>query len=169
VKAPTRRHVIAALLLSTLLLSLWLALQPQSQPDSEVVAAAPARPRPSATAPDRPAQPASSRSHAPAGRSAWPQASDAALAAWSPPPPPAAPPQPPAAAPKAKAPTFPYQWIGQLDDGETPQALLSSPQRSFGVRAGDVLEGRWRVERIATRGLQVTWLPTGDLVDVVAR
>jgi hypothetical protein len=161
------------LLLLTLLLSLWLEFQPQ--PAVEVVTAAPARPVPATTpatataTADRSTRLPTSREPAAAGRTAWPEASEAALAAWSPPPPPPAPPVALAAPPKPKAPAFPYQWIGQLDDGETPQALLSSPQRSFGVRAGDVLEGRWRVERIASRGLQVTWLPTGDLVDVVAR
>jgi hypothetical protein len=168
-RALSRRHVILGLLLLTLLLSLWLEFQPQ--PAAEVVAAAPARPVP-ATAmgtADRSTRLQTSREPAAAGRTTWPEASEAALAAWSPPPPPPAPPVALAAPPKPKAPAFPYQWIGQLDDGESPQALLSSPQRSFGVRAGDVLEGRWRVERVASRGLQVTWLPTGDLVDVVAR
>lgn len=165
--ALSRRHVIAALLLLTLLLSLWLEFQPQ--PASEVVAAAPARPGPAAATADRSTRLQTIREPAAAVRTAWPEASEAALAAWSPPPPPPAPPAPQAAPPRAKAPAFPYQWIGQLDDGETTQALLSSPQRSFGVRAGDVLDGRWRVERIASRGLQVTWLPTGDLVDVAAR
>lgn len=163
----SRRHVIAGLLVLTLLLSLWLALQPE--PVAEVVATAPVRPGPPTSVRDPLAAARTAQHGASTGRTAWPEASAAALAAWSPPKPPTPPPAPQAAPPKPQAPPFPFQWIGRLDDGESPQALLSGTHRSFGVRAGDVLEGRWRVERIASRGLQVTWLPTGDRVDVVAR
>ncbi len=165
--ATGRRRLIAGLLLLTLALSLWLELQPE--PGAEVVAAAPARAEPAAAPTDPVARLAAGRTAEAAPRTAWPEPSATALAAWSAPPPPAPPAAPQAAPARPKAPPFPYQWIGQLDDGDTVQALLSSPQRSFGVRAGDVLDGRWRVERLALRGLQVTWLPTGDQVDVTAR
>lgn len=163
----SRRHAMLGLLALTLLLSLWLALQPQ-QPD-DVVGAAPVRPRPpSATSDPAPAL-QSAQPSAEARRTPWPDASEAALAAWSPPAPPPPAPTLRAAPPKPQAPPFPYQWIGRLDDGESPQVLLSGTHRSFGVRAGEVLEGKWRVERIAAQAMQVTWLPTGDLVDVAAR
>jgi len=101
-----------------------------------------------------------------AARGAWPAAT--ALMAWSGPP---APPPPPAVAAPAQAPppAFPYRWIGRLDDGIGPQALLAGPQRSFGARAGDVLDGRWRVDRVAAARLQLTWLPTGAAVNVDTR
>ena len=67
------------------------------------------------------------------------------------------------------APPFPYKWIGRLDDGQVAQALLSGPQRSFGARAGEVLDGRWRIERVAATKLALTWLPTGDPVAVELR
>ena len=66
-------------------------------------------------------------------------------------------------------PRFPYTWIGQVDDGTQVQALLNGPLRSFGVHAGEVLDGRWRVEQIAATRLQLTFLPTGEAVNVDAR
>ena len=66
----------------------------------------------------------------------------------------------PTAATPAEAPAFPYTLIGRLDDGEA-RALLSGPTRSFGVKAADVIDGQWRVDAIAPRGLMLTWLPGG--------
>jgi len=166
-KVTARRGVIAGLLLLTLLLSLWLELQPE--PGAELVGLVPARAEPAAAPTDPVARTAAGRAPEAARRSAWPEPSATALAAWSGPPPSAMPAAPQPGPPQPKAQPFPYQWIGQLDDGDTVQALLSGPQRSFGVRAGEVLDGRWRVERLGIRGLQVTWLPTGDQVDVTAR
>jgi hypothetical protein len=101
-------------------------------------------------------------------RTAWPDPAPATLAAWTAPAPPA--PALAASAPKrAGAPPFPYKWIGRLEDGESAQALLSGPQRSFGARAGEVLDGRWRIERVADARLELTWLPTGDPVTVELR
>ncbi len=103
----------------------------------------------------------------PPPRGAWPASATAAIASWSGPPPPPPPPPPPVAvATQAPIPTFPYRWIGRLDDGVDPQALLVGPQRSFGARAGDVLDGRWRIDRVAAAQLQLTWLPTGEAVKV---
>jgi hypothetical protein len=45
--------------------------------------------------------------------------------------------------------------------------LLDGPQRSFGVRQGEVLDGTWRVERIVAGRIELTWLPGGDAVSVV--
>lgn len=99
-----------------------------------------------------------------AARGPWPTAGR--LLAWSGPPPP--PPAPTASA-AATVPAFPYRWIGRLDDGVSPQALLAGPQRSFGARAGDVLDGRWRIDGIAAAQLQLTWLPTGAAVHLDTR
>jgi hypothetical protein len=162
-----RRRVMLALLVLTLSLSLWLALQPQ--PADDVVGAAPLRPRPPAGGSDPASTPAPARSGAEARRTPWPDPTDSALAAWSPPPAPAAEPTQRAAPPRPQAPPFPYQWIGRLDDGEFVQVLLSGTHRSFGVRAGEVLDGKWRVDQITGQVMQVTWLPTGDRVDVAAR
>jgi len=87
---------------------------------------------------------------------ASPQAWDSVL----PPPPPVvkasveAPPPP-------VAPPFPHQWLGRFND-ETPpvpRAVVSGPQSTWVVRAGDVIEGQWRVDRIQDRTMTLTYLP----------
>ena len=60
-------------------------------------------------------------------------------------------------------PAFPYKLIGRLDDG-IPQALLSGTSgtsRSFGVKAGDSIDGQWRVDSVEAQTVTVTWLRTG--------
>lgn len=154
----SNRVVLFTALAATLALSAWLATRPDEGVTS--AAAVAVRPRPGVEAPSptirqRP-------------RTAWPLAEPAALAAWSAPAPPL---PPPAASTPARpaAPPFPYKWIGRLEEGESAQALLSGPQRSFGARAGEVLDGRWRIERVAATKLELTWLPTGDPVAVELR
>lgn len=147
----------AALLLvalgGTVAAAVVLALQPEEA--TEIVT-----PRRNTAIAARPAQ-----TIAPA-RAAWPEPRPQALLAWGPPPAPPPPPQMPAAAGGAPPPDFPYRWIGRLDDGEVAQALLSGPQRSIGARAGDILDGRWRVDRVDSTRLELTWLPTGDAVAI---
>lgn len=99
----------------------------------------------------------------------WPAPGAAALAAWQ---------GVPAAKPAGSAsanpgasdtpplPVFPYQWIGQLDDGGAPQVLLASAQRSVGVRRGAVLDGRWRLDRAPGGPWKATHLPSGLVVVV---
>jgi hypothetical protein len=161
----SRRAVLLGLLAASVAASAWLALQPPPQPTEDLAIV---RPRP-------PAQPAGD--HRPVGepdrpvlRSDWPEPNAGALAAWAPI---RAAQQTPAAAPappeRPRPPAFPYQWIGQLDEGGDPRALLSGSHRSFGVRSGDVIDGRWRIEQVSGRNLQLTWVPTGERVDVAAR
>jgi hypothetical protein len=58
------------------------------------------------------------------------------------------------------APPFPYQLIGRLEDESgAGQALLAGPTRSIAARAGDVIDGQWRVEHVAPTGLALIWLP----------
>ena len=71
----------------------------------------------------------------------------------------AAPPPPPAAPPQPQAPAFPYQLIGRLDDGPQTQALLAGAQRTLAAKAGDLLDGQWRVDRVEADAVHLTWLP----------
>lgn len=157
-----RQTLLVGGLLATLGCSAWLALQRQDDAVPTVAAVV----RPAALAPRRtaqaPARPVPARLAAD-----WGLPPPGALAAWAAP----AAPSPPAAsaADRPAPPRFPYTWIGQVDDGGGVQALLNGPLRSFGARAGDVLDGRWRVERIAATRLQLTWLPTGEAVTVDTR
>lgn len=61
------------------------------------------------------------------------------------------------AVPVVPAPPFPYELIGQIDDGTGRRALLSGPLRSLAVRAGDVIDGQWRVDQIQPQLLTLQW------------
>ncbi|MBT9492836.1 MAG: hypothetical protein IV107_10920 [Paucibacter sp.] len=165
-----RGWLLGTALALTLAATLWSALSP----DADEALAQPvagerrtAAPAPS-TASRRPAAAASAAeplvatNWATVERSVWAVPENGYFAAWGPPPPPPAPkqvavaPQPPAA---PVAPSFPYQLIGRLVEGDQALALLAGPQRSLAVKAGDVVDGQWRVEQVTERGLSLTWLP----------
>lgn len=104
---------------------------------------------------DRLRPPADGQDAAGKGRSAW--------AGMQPPPPPppvrtAAPEQdlPP---PPPMAPRFPHAWVGRFDDETAQRAVLAGPQGTWVVRAGDVIEGQWRIDRIQERSMSLTYLP----------
>ncbi|MFG6468105.1 hypothetical protein ACG01O_15870 [Roseateles sp. BYS87W] len=167
-----RQYVLAGALGLTVAATVWLATQPDDE--APVAAARPlraadrvgARAALAASAPSTAAATGAAAS-APA-RPAWAEVSDAQLAAWQPPPPPPAqavpaqasvqPPPPPPVAPPA-----PYQMIGRLIEGEGARAvqvaLLSGPNKALSVKAGDVLDGQWRVEQVSDAGVRLTWLP----------
>jgi len=109
--------------------------------------------------------------------------------AWrsmQPPPPPRvvvanAPPPPP---PPPMAPRFPHAWVGRFNDeavasaasgASAPaprgiaRAVLTGPQSTWVVRAGDVIEGQWRVDRIQDRTMSLTYLPLQQRQTVVMR
>lgn len=101
-----------------------------------------------------------------------------AWASASPPPPPPppkpraeeqAPPPPPPMAPR-----FPHAWVGRFNEegaaqqqdgagasapGAIARAVLTSPQNTWVVRVGDVIEGQWRIDRIQDRTMSLTYLP----------
>lgn len=95
-----------------------------------------------------------------ARREVWPEADRQARMAWgeapaSPAPAPAA--TAPAADPEESlpsAPTFGYQLVGRLTDGQ-PRAILTNAQRSLVVGVGDVIDGQWRVDAVELAGLRV--------------
>lgn len=97
----------------------------------------------------------------------WPKAGAVELAAWGQLPPPAPPPPskpmlptgppPPPSAPQA--PSFPYQLIGRFHQGDHAQALVTNQVRTLALRAGEVVDGQWRVDKIDDAALHLTWLP----------
>lgn len=83
-----------------------------------------------------------------------------------PPPPPAYTPPPPP--PPPMAPPFPHRWVGRLlDEASEPggkalpvaRAVLAGPVSTWVVKAGDVIEGTWRVDQIQERRMRLTYLP----------
>jgi hypothetical protein len=161
--ARSRRLFVAAA--ATLGATVWAALQGDDAPADPALPPRPATSAPRATHSGRTALEGPASWPAPPGadaRPAWPEPPATALAAWGPPPPPPPPPSPPPPPPApprpVQAPPFPYTVIGRVDDG-TPRVMFSGPQRSFGAKARDVIDGSWRIDAIEARGITLTWLP----------
>lgn len=163
-----------ALLAASLAGSAWLAAQPDAHTPVVPAAARPARAAAAREATPAAPGPAPATAGLPARPADWPAAGRLALQAWQGqtdlPGGAAGPVAPARAGPGASASAtepapaaaFPYRWIGQLDDGSgAPQVLLSSAQRSVGVRLGQVLDGRWRIEHDPQGVLVATALPGG--------
>jgi len=165
-----RHWILGGSLAATVGATLW-AGQLQANSDTVVEAAAGQARRPVAqsTASKRPAATSDSTQEAHAAgwslntRRDWQTPTAIDLAAWAPPPPPppppAPPPAPPAPPPPPVAPPFPYQLMGQLTEGQTTQALLSGPNRTLAVKAGETIDGQWRVEQVDSNGMVLTWQP----------
>ncbi|HEX2009706.1 MAG TPA: hypothetical protein VJN44_02100, partial [Roseateles sp.] len=64
---------------------------------------------------------------------------------------------------------FPYQLIGRLEDGGQSLALLAGANRSISAKAGDVIDGQWRVERVGPAGLALIWLPAQQAQNISFR
>ncbi|MFY7867597.1 hypothetical protein [Roseateles sp.] len=171
---PKRQPGLIVALVLTLAASAWMYVQDQAEDESLARPVAGQRRDAAPAIADRKSAPPANAAAAAAAepapmtnwsfgeREAWQAANDKQLAAWAPPPPPpppkmvAAPPAPPA---PPMAPVFPYQLLGRLVEGDQAQALLSGPNRSLAVKAGDVVDGQWRVDQVHERGLNLTWLP----------
>lgn len=161
-----RGWLLGGALALTLAATLWSALSPDA--DEALVKPVAGERRSSApqartsAAAASAAEPLVATNWAAVERQPWALPENGYFAAWAPPPPPpapkqvAAPPQPP---PAPVAPAFPYQLIGRLVDGDQAQALLAGPTRSLAVKAGEVVDGQWRVDQVTERGLSLTWLP----------
>lgn len=165
----TRHYLMAGALAATVAATLWAAQLGEDNKEEAVQATAgqrrttpPVDASRSSVTSSVPAAPAPT-DWSPIKREAFADVPLEQFAAWQPPPPPPPPPAPPAPPPPPPtAPAFPYQLIGRLQDGAdaaSAQAFLSGPQRSLAVRAGDTLDGQWRIEQIGATGLTVTYLP----------
>jgi hypothetical protein len=156
-----RQLVLGGALVATLAATAWVATRPE---EDTPVAAAPVR-RPAVAA----SAPVAAAASAPqvGTRQPWADVKPEQLAAWQPPPPPPPPPAPPPAAPAPPpppvAPPAPYQMIGRVIEGEGAKAvevaLLSGPNKAVSAKAGDVIDGQWRVEQVTGDGVRLTWLP----------
>jgi hypothetical protein len=88
--------------------------------------------------------------------------------AWSSQQPPPPPPEPVLAPPPPRAPAFPHVWVGRYIDDQ-PRAIINGPTTTWVVKAGDVIEGQWRVDRIQDRQLQLTYLPLQQTLTVAMK
>lgn len=82
---------------------------------------------------------------------------------WTPPPPPPPKPAPPPPPPPPMAPPLPFTVIGKsLEDGKWA-VYLAAGERTHIASVGDVLDGGWRVDRIAPPFLTLTYLPLNQV------
>ena len=73
---------------------------------------------------------------------------------------------PPSPATPPATPPFPYTYIGGwLEDG-VRSAFLTRGDRVLWLRAGDTVDGRWRVDAIDTAVLRLTYLPSSEPVQL---
>ncbi len=75
---------------------------------------------------------------------------------WAPPPPPPAPPAPP---PPPSPPPLPYSYMGQLVQDGTLTVFLTRQNQNYAVKAGDKLDGSYRVDSIDNQRMVLTYLP----------
>jgi hypothetical protein len=75
------------------------------------------------------------------------------------------PPQPAApnvtAAPVPVAPPVPYRFAGRVVKGSEEEILVSRGDLVFPIKAGETLDGTYRVESIASDRIELTYLPLG--------
>lgn len=78
---------------------------------------------------------------------------------WAPPPAAAKAPPPP---PPPQAPPVPYVYMGKIMDDQGVLVFLTRQGRNHAVRAGDRLEGNYRVDEIRPGSMTLTYLPLGE-------
>ena len=86
-----------------------------------------------------------------------------AAQSWRPPSPPPA----PAPAPvEAEAPPFPYSYMGGLTDERGRTAFFNRGDRVLAVRAGETVDGTFRVDHLDETSMTVTHLALNKTADV---
>lgn len=76
---------------------------------------------------------------------------------YVPPPPP--PPEPPPPPPVPTAPPLPFTYLGRYEDAPTRLAILVKGERMYTVAEGDVIEDTYRIERVTSGMVELTYLP----------
>jgi hypothetical protein len=78
---------------------------------------------------------------------------------WNPPPP-----APPAQEPAAPvAPPLPYAFLGKKLEAGSWEIYLSKGEQTVIVREGEIVDGAWRVDKIAPPSMALTYLPLGQV------
>lgn len=146
-----RWTMLAAALSATVAASIWVS----DTPDPEVVVA-----RPSKAGAGGIAQ------QSKAGTLAWdklpkrsledrPAADAFPTRTWFVPPPPPKPLPPPPAAP----PPLPYTYFGKLQEGSKLTIFIAKQDQNYAIKAGDVLDGQYRVDSVTAQSVVFTYLP----------
>lgn len=83
---------------------------------------------------------------------------------WYVPPPPPPPPPPAPPPPPPQAPPLPFSYMGRWQEGATVTYYLARAGAGpVGVRAGEVLDGVWRLESVHGRTLDFIYLPLNQM------
>lgn len=154
--ARPRRHLMLGIaLLATLAATVWVS---RWETDEES-ATAPARPRPSRPpATERGADAVALTLPAPRAPGEGTITDLFAPRSWRAAPAPV--PTPPA--PPPSAPPLPFTYLGKLIlDGEVV-VFVSTPERNFAVREGELIDGTYRIDKIAPPTLSLTYLPLNE-------
>ena len=99
----------------------------------------------------------------PSARAPQPKAGLFDSVSWRPPAPPAAPPRPP---PKPSAPPFAYTYVGGLLDNNVRTAFFEKSERVIALKAGDTVDGVYRVDQMTDKQMQLTYLPLDQRLTV---
>lgn len=79
----------------------------------------------------------------------------------APPPPPAPKASAPVVAPAPVAPPNPYRFAGKVVRGGEEVVLVSKGELVFPVKAGDTVDGLYKVESVGSEAIEFTYLPLG--------
>lgn len=153
--ARPRRHLMLGIaLLATLAATVWVS----RWETGEERATAPARPRPSRPpAAERAADAVALTIPAPRAPGEGTITDLFAPRSWRAAPTPTAP-----TAPPPSAPPLPFTYLGKLIiDGEVV-VFVSTAERNFAVRKGDLIDGTYRIDQIAPPTLSLTYLPLNE-------
>ena len=151
-KPALRRLLLFALLAATL-----AAVYEVNQSDDSVEVVSRVRPRmaaPAGKAASPPAAPAALRARfAIAARDLFPSQT------WyiPPPPPKPVPPPPP------QAPPLPFRFLGLWEEGGQTAVFVSDGPRNLIIRAGDTVDGRYKVEAIGRGAVRLVYLPLDQI------
>jgi hypothetical protein len=85
---------------------------------------------------------------------------------WNPPPPPPPPASSLQAAPPPMAPPLPFTYIGKAVADGAWEVYLARADKTYVVRNQTVIDGSYRVERIAPPLMSVTYLPLNQLQQI---
>ena len=79
----------------------------------------------------------------------------------APPPPPKPVAAAPTVAPAPVAPPIPYRFAGKVVRGGQEEVLVSKGDLVFAVKAGDTVDGAYKVESVGSEAIEFTYLPLG--------
>ena len=61
--------------------------------------------------------------------------------------------------PPPEPPPLPFTYIGKLLQGDRTAVFLTTPDRNYMVKPGDVIENTYRVEKVRAPTMTLTYLP----------